>query len=289
MQAEFLKDISLESEATETCKTSPNSQHGCSPLASLVSPQVSLESEKGRQMTVGSGRRLLPLLKESSPLGYVLKTLLESSVWNNPLCRLTWKATGILSKRRFDVKVIFGPLSPEKLNSSFAILSRQSKNSDMRSLPLLFQLAVSEHGTGDTGSGLWATPRAYSHGPDSNRQGLTTLDVQVRNLYPTPTAGEHTQNRSASPNAKVRATLVGMARYGLFPTPDARDANAEGFEAGKRRLKKHSTCGLQTAVRLDYPTPTASGQLNPTWVEWLMGFPLGWTDLEDSETQLSRK
>jgi hypothetical protein len=26
------------------------------------------------------------------------------------------------------------------------------------------------------------------------------------------------------------------------------------------------------------------GKLNPTWVEWLMGFPLGWTDLEDSET-----
>ena len=27
-----------------------------------------------------------------------------------------------------------------------------------------------------------------------------------------------------------------------------------------------------------------SGQLNPTWVEWLMGYPLGWTDLKDSET-----
>ena len=26
---------------------------------------------------------------------------------------------------------------------------------------------------------------------------------------------------------------------------------------------------------------TATGSLNPTWVEWLMGFPTGWTDLED--------
>lgn len=24
-----------------------------------------------------------------------------------------------------------------------------------------------------------------------------------------------------------------------------------------------------------------SGQLNPDWVEWLMGFPIGWTDLKD--------
>ena len=33
----------------------------------------------------------------------------------------------------------------------------------------------------------------------------------------------------------------------------------------------------------------ASGSLNPAWVEWLMGFPEGWTDLEHSETPSSRK
>jgi hypothetical protein len=32
-----------------------------------------------------------------------------------------------------------------------------------------------------------------------------------------------------------------------------------------------------------------SGALNPTWVEWLMGFPLGWTALNASETPSSRK
>ena len=31
------------------------------------------------------------------------------------------------------------------------------------------------------------------------------------------------------------------------------------------------------------------GSLNPTWVEWLMGFPTGWTDLNALETQSSRK
>jgi hypothetical protein len=49
---------------------------------------------------------------------------------------------------------------------------------------------------------------------------------------------------------------------------------------------------LQAAV-LQWPTPTAnrwdglqshgvnaiSGSLNPTWVEWLQGYPLGWTEL----------
>jgi len=31
------------------------------------------------------------------------------------------------------------------------------------------------------------------------------------------------------------------------------------------------------------------GLLNPTWCEWLMGFPKGWTDLKHSATRLSRK
>jgi len=34
---------------------------------------------------------------------------------------------------------------------------------------------------------------------------------------------------------------------------------------------------------------TKAGALNPTWVEWLMGYPTGWTVLEDSETPSSRK
>ena len=36
-------------------------------------------------------------------------------------------------------------------------------------------------------------------------------------------------------------------------------------------------------------TDHSGGYLNPEWIEWLMGFPLRWTDLEDSETLSSRK
>ena len=65
-------------------------------------------------------------------------------------------------------------------------------------------------------------------------------------------------------------------------------------------MKQHETCKIKT------PTPSANdwkgssrggqrrgqltdpdmgvieagGQLNPDWVEWLMGWPIGWTDLE---------
>jgi len=33
----------------------------------------------------------------------------------------------------------------------------------------------------------------------------------------------------------------------------------------------------------------ATGQLNPAWVEWLMGYPMGWTELKDLEMPSSRK
>ena len=32
-----------------------------------------------------------------------------------------------------------------------------------------------------------------------------------------------------------------------------------------------------------------TGSLNPTWIDWLMGYPVGWTDLKVSEIALSLK
>ena len=78
----------------------------------------------------------------------------------------------------------------------------------------------------------------------------------------------------------------------LWPTPDASVANdGEGLGtwlARRERVKARKINGngfgtpLAIAVKLrPGPEDIADGNLNPPWVEWLMGFPLGWTDLED--------
>jgi len=59
--------------------------------------------------------------------------------------------------------------------------------------------------------------------------------------------------------------------YLLWPTPVARG----GLDGGA-----HSRASMKKLENTQYEVPT-TGKMNPTWVEWLMGFPPEWTDLED--------
>jgi hypothetical protein len=118
---------------------------------------------------------------------------------------------------------------------------------------------------------------------------------------PTPSAVEYGSNQSPSPGAAVRPSLSQMARKGMWPTPTASDGTGGPGSSGR-----DGGDNLRTAV---WATPTAhprthtprdvdhgeqlanqaGGPLNPTWVEWLMGFPPGWTALELSATPSSPK
>jgi len=74
----------------------------------------------------------------------------------------------------------------------------------------------------------------------------------------------------------------------LWPTPAAHEARL-GYQ-DRTRGKKGTQKSLTTEVIDDMGGRQATiGQLNPTWVEWLMGFPIGHTDLRHWETLSSRK
>ena len=69
----------------------------------------------------------------------------------------------------------------------------------------------------------------------------------------------------------------------MWPTP-TRVTNTGGAA-----LCKWGGAGSRAKLSKMVTPEELNGALNPTWVEWLMGFPLGWTDLEASATPLSRK
>jgi hypothetical protein len=124
-----------------------------------------------------------------------------------------------------------------------------------------------------------------------NDYGINLADW-VR-LWPTPTANDSLGAGYQKSGQRKYMTLPGAVggtkhlpedlereRLRFWPTPTSISPAKNGYnEAG-------NSCGLVAIrKRISDEDSQATGQLSPMWVEWLMGFPLGWTDLEGSETQ----
>ena len=60
-----------------------------------------------------------------------------------------------------------------------------------------------------------------------------------------------------------------------YPTPQANE-DAAGTPAGNMQ----KMLGNDPRVRGETQEEWSKGALNPTWVEWLMGWPIGWTSME---------
>ena len=97
----------------------------------------------------------------------------------------------------------------------------------------------------------------------------------------------------------VRRT--GEKGYGLLPTPQAIDGNGRCIKYPTPTARDCRGGRLPETLKLSGRTENNSlndkvnslekttGQLNPQWVDWLMGYPVGWTDLKDSVMRLSLK
>lgn len=150
-----------------------------------------------------------------------------------------------------------------------------------------------------------ASPGGYNQSPSPGAAVRPSLSTMARTgLWPTPTA------RVGDPRRGTPSPRLARLRYRsgrrnlddamtLWPTPRASD----GERGGRGDLLAMVRTG-QSSRRRDWPTPTArdagrgkgwegpgrplseavGGPLNPTWVEWLLGLPMGWTDLELSVT-----
>ncbi len=119
------------------------------------------------------------------------------------------------------------------------------------------------------------------------------ISESASGYWPTPAARNYGTNHGggAGRTGKVEPSLETMARKGMWPTPTAGDSKSSGSR-NTATSKAHPGISLTDAVRGDKGRgrkTKVGGQLNPTWVEWLMGWPLGWTDLRLSETDKSRK
>ena len=214
-------------------------------------------SEEARRMTVISGRKCLELYQNSGPVGLLVRTLLESSIWRSTRCTLTWKIKDTPSRR------------------------------------LLFRLAPLTRRTGETEYVSWAgnDQRAIYFIPTPRAQNIKTLEKAKRErksspgladyiqMFPTPKASDYKGSgpagtKSAEHDLK-RHNLKGVVMF--YPTPTT-GAGLCGGTGNYLQLKKPTDAGQITEEERKSMSQGNGGQLNPDWVEWLMGLPVGWTE-----------
>ncbi len=136
---------------------------------------------------------------------------------------------------------------------------------------IAYQLVPSAPLTGEIASGSWPTPHGFSQDGRSNGPSGNELGRAVnQSLWPTPTSSLGTQGGRVTPRkSREGGTLIEAASNRTFATPTSRD-----WRSGKASAATHARNSRPLSEQI-------GGSLNPTWVEGLMGFPLGWCAVSD--------
>ena len=130
--------------------------------------------------------------------------------------------------------------------------------------------------TNETECGLWATPTVCGN---HNRKGASKnsvdgLSTQAKK-WPTPKARDF--KGACSGDLKKGRQKYNLDSAVVFATPQARDFRTGAVERWNNPRRSRNL------------NDQAGGKLSVIFVEWLMGLPTGWTDLNCLETAKSFK
>jgi hypothetical protein len=273
------------------------------PEGSPASPFRSRAGGKPRATSGGSGRPWRPSLVAYDPSTSSWRTSPDCLLPGLPMCSVTWPRSGSMRNGTVYPRPPSAPItdvtdcswlptpaaSPGGFNQSpspgaairpsLETMARTDTwptptarlGDAQRGLPSP-ELAASRYASGrrnlDDAVAMWPTPSASlgDHAglvtPSKSREGGTLVEAVSARMWPTPTVkGNHNRAGLSAKSGDGLATAVNRDQW---PTPTARVASrGAGWDGPGRPLSE-----------------TAGGPLNPTWVELLMGFPLGWTDLD---------
>jgi hypothetical protein len=124
-------------------------------------------------------------------------------------------------------------------------------------------------------------------------------DGKEYGLLPTPSTRDyHAQGATHNDKSRSSSLATVIQKKAGWPTPRSSDADRGGrgdlIAAVRNKPNSHfKMIPTPTANRRDglqsHGVNVVSGSLNPVFVEWLMGYPIGWTDLNASGIALSLK
>jgi hypothetical protein len=261
---EYLGDISLDGEQSVQSSGNPTQQAYCAPDKMTDFSRLSQFGMTYKPLTENLGKELLTLYQEA----FLAKTSqqLEKEqelMENDQECGKKWRGSFV----KFDQ------------NSSSWKTHQCSLLGDLEK----FSETWPQWGLMRDGE-CWEHPMS--------EQTIKEKEFGLsEEIWPTPDA--NCGQRGTQPNWTPKRKSGHSAQYTInqavrdrqiWPTPQASDNRDRGNLSSpvvQRRIK------IGKQIMLSQSVDQNSGQLNPTWVEWLMGWPLGWTDLKPLETDKS--
>ena len=273
------------------------------------------------KMTATSGRTSCKLLHTKDPLSAFSKMFMVTSQWASTKCFLTWKPKATPAGRLlFQLAVSMRPTEETEsglLHTPTDTANQMAPSMVAKGSGWMWATPAAADSVGTTGGGqgkslrtdvkMWPTPTAAAAGegqfletlvdkdgnppkrgqrvynPATGNHAQVTLNRAVK-LWPTPDTRGFTNQGSLemlSKKATTKEEFDGMAyrkskvfKDKMWPTPTAHNAKEGAFPA------EYTQTLCATATESE-GKPHSSGSLNPAWVEWLMGYPSGWTDLGD--------
>lgn len=238
----------------------------------LASPSQQQENETEQAMIATSGLKCLESFEKLNQPGLLEKTLLASCRWTTGLYSsryaLRWKMKATPYKR------LYFQLFPSERRTEeigFGLL-RTPTAAEAKDQSCSSQVYIQDQLK--AASGLAATPNARDWKGVSGYKEQKDLSKDIANLLPTPRANKNTpqQREDFSPNLSTVLSLL--------PTPKKQNANspAEHGQGGKDLQTTLHQIGESTGMKLQ-----------PNFVEWMMGFPENWTNLEIPTGQTASK
>jgi hypothetical protein len=275
---EYLAGNFLDGEQSVPSNGNRTQQAYCAPDKMMVFSRLSQFGMTYKPLMETRGEELLTLYLEA----FHAKTLAQQekaqeSTENEVECGEKWH--GLLARFDQDThswRTVQCSLL-EDLNESLQTLPQwgMTVGGELYLLPTLVQTINEKE------SGLWLTPSTVDIPTRSAESMEKRLDYRKkigRNGVGAGCLSEQVEWSGTGP------PIGYITKEKMFPTPQASD-NRDRGNMSNPSIQRRVAKGKQ--IMLSQSVDQNSGQLNPTWVEWLMGWPLGWTDLKPLEMDKS--
>jgi len=142
----------------------------------------------------------------------------------------------------------------------------------------LSERIIPEHLTNEIESGFWPTPAAMGFAAEGQIIGLIRMcENQKQAEQMAGSFRKRVKDRWPTPTLQIEERKT-------WATPTASEVR-QGWQDRSRGKKGQQESPFTQVIKEAGGREATSGlHLNPDWTEWLMGWPIGWTDSKPLET-----